>query len=136
MGDYPSSENAQSRNLSVVSKRPTEPPKGAPDCTFSVVWVEAGPIDEETVQTITKVRMPDRPMHSEKDEWYELLDDLEGELLSVCDGTTTLNEIMAQYTSTPEGQSLEQKDVDEAQSLLQNIVHRLVRLYEHTLISW
>jgi predicted NodU family carbamoyl transferase len=98
--------------------------------------VEAGPIDEEAVQTITKVRMPDRPMHSEKDEWYELLDDLEGELLSVCDGTTTLNEIMAQYTSTPEGQSLEQKDVDEAQSLLQNIVHRLVRLYEHTLISW
>jgi hypothetical protein len=98
--------------------------------------VEAGKIDEDTVQTTTKVRMPDRPMHSEKNEWYELLDDLEGELLSVCDGTTTLNEIMAQYTATPEGQALEEKDVEEAQALLQNIVHRLVRLYEHTLISW
>jgi hypothetical protein len=75
-------------------------------------------------------------MHSEKNEWYELLDDLEGELLSVCDGTATLNDIMAQYTATPEDQTLGQQDLEEAQSLLQNIVHRLVRLYENTLISW
>lgn len=98
--------------------------------------VEAGETDENAVQTVTKVRMPSRPMHSEKNEWYELLDDLEGELLSVCDGTATLNDIMAQYTATPEDQTLGQQDLEEAQSLLQNIVHRLVRLYENTLISW
>jgi hypothetical protein len=62
---------------------------------------------------------------------------LEGELLSVCDGTNTMNDIMVQYTPLPEGQDkMGNEDVEEAQTLLQNIVYRLVRLYEHTLISW
>ncbi len=91
-------------------------------------------------KTVTRVRMPDRPMHSsagkKEAEWFELMDDLEGEVLAACNGDTTLNEIMAQYTTLPEGQSMEKQDVEEAQTLLQNIVHRFVRLYEHTLIKW
>jgi hypothetical protein len=61
------------------------------------------------------------------------LDELEGEILSVCDGTATLNDIMSQYTATPED---EQVDMEANQNVLQNIVHRMVRLYEHTFISW
>lgn len=99
--------------------------------------LDEGPsADEEPPETSTKVRMPDRPMHGPKNEWFSLLDELEGELLSACDGTATMSDIMAFYTAMPEDQQLEQQDIDEAQVLLQNIVHRLVRLYEHTLIHW
>ena len=64
------------------------------------------------------------------------MDELEGELLSICDGTVTMNEIMAHYTAVDEGTALGKDHVEEAQTILQNIVQRLVRLYEHTLISW
>ena len=93
--------------------------------------------EEESIETATKVCMPDRPMHGSGNEWFDLIDDLEGELLSVCDGTLTLNEIVAQYTAVEgEQSSLGKEDVAEARIILQNIVQRLVRLYEHTLVSW
>jgi carbamoyltransferase len=99
--------------------------------------LDSGETDEETIQTKTKVCMPDRPMHGIKNEWFELLDDLEVEILTVCDGTQTLNDIMAQYSSLPdEAEEISREDAEEAQVLLQNIVHRLVRLFEHTLIRW
>jgi hypothetical protein len=88
---------------------------------------------DEEVQTTTRVTMPERPMHGNGNEWFEILDELEGEILSVCDGTSTLNDIMSQYTATPED---EQVDMEANQNVLQNIVHRMVRLYEHTFISW
>jgi hypothetical protein len=89
------------------------------------------------VHTRTKVRMPIRPMHATgKTEWFELLDELEGELLSVCDGTVTLNDIMVQYTADSPDERPDEERVEDAQVLLQNIVHRLVRLFENTLISW
>jgi predicted NodU family carbamoyl transferase len=88
---------------------------------------------DEEVQTTTRVTMPERPMHGNGNEWFEILDELEGEILSVCDGTATLNDIMGQYTATPED---EQVDMEANQNVLQNIVHRMVRLYEHTFISW
>jgi hypothetical protein len=92
---------------------------------------------EIDVRTKTKVRMPIRPMHAPgKTEWFELLDELEGELLSVCDGTVALNDIMAQYTAASPDERPDEERVEDAQVLLQNIVHRLVRLFEHTLISW
>ena len=92
--------------------------------------------DADGLTTTTKVRMPDRPLHGNRNEWFELLDDLEGELLSACDGTATMNDIMAYYTAVPDDQDIGNEQVEEAQNLLQNIVQRLVRLYEHTLISW
>ena len=117
----------------------TEParPKRAGAASFQSSFdLQDGRTNQATLQPVTKVRMPDRPMHGNKNEWFELLDELEGELLSICDGTITLNEIMAQYTAMESDSSLQQEDIQEAQVLLQNIVQRLVRLYEHTLISW
>jgi hypothetical protein len=119
-----------------VKTDPGYPKRAGPTSFQSSFDVDAGETDEEKVQTITKVRMPERPMHSEENEWFELLDELEGELLAVCDGTTTLNDIMAHYTAADEDESIGQPELEEAQVLLQNIVARLVRLYEHTLISW
>ncbi len=100
--------------------------------------------DKSQIITTTRVRMPDRPMHSDNGgAWFYLLDELEGELLSICDGSANLNEILAQYTAASAGDDnekggIEMNDarVEETQVMLQNIVHRLVRLYEHTLISW
>ena len=112
-------------------------PKRAGAVAFQTSFdLEAGQNDEESVDTVTKVRMPDRPMHGNKNEWFDLLDELEGEILSVCDGTVTLNEIMAGYTASPEGEELDQDKAEATQNLLQNIVHRMVRLFEHTLIEW
>lgn len=91
--------------------------------------------DVDAVRTLTRVRMPSRPMHHETNEWFELLDDLEGELLAVCDGKVSLNDIVRQYTmnsSFSDGS----EGLDDAQILLQNVVHRLGRLYDHTLIYW
>ncbi|GAX09908.1 carbamoyltransferase [Fistulifera solaris] len=92
--------------------------------------------NNENVSPKTRVKMPDRPMHGNKNEWFELLDDLEGEILSVCDGQVSLNDIMTFYTAVEQEEALGEKNVADAQNILQNTVHRLVRLYEHTLISW
>ena len=92
--------------------------------------------DEETVAK-TRVQMPDRPMHNEKDGgWFELLDDLEGQLLGICDGTVGVSEILTQFTAMAEEESDYNKITEADQFLLENIIQRLVRLYEHTLISW
>ena len=105
--------------------------------TFETTFeLEAGETEEEQVLTKTSVRMPDRPMHHDKEEWFELFDELEGELLSVCDGTNTMNDIMSQYTATDEKTPMDSDYVTESEHLLQNIVHRMIRLYEHTLIKW
>jgi hypothetical protein len=96
-------------------------------------------MDANSIITHTRVRMPQRPMHSDgTGEWFDLLDELEGELLSVADGTNTLNDILAQYTAVKKGQqsAIDPSHEEETQTLVQNIVHRLVRLYESTLISW
>ena len=74
--------------------------------------------------------MSNRPMHNDKDGgWFELLDDMEGQLLGICDGTVGVNEMMTQFTAM----SLEEnydKITEADQFLLENIISRLVRLYE------
>jgi carbamoyltransferase len=92
--------------------------------------------DEDGIETKTRVRMDDRPMHGKGNEWFDLMDEMEGELLSICDGTVTMNDIMAHYTAVPENTTIGDAEMEDAQALLQNVVHRLVRLYERTLISW
>lgn len=125
-----------------VAKSPeqyTEPrrPKRTGPATFETKFeAPKGPIEEETVETKTRVRMPSRPMHHDKAEWVLLLDELEGELLSICDGTVTMNEILAQFTAREGEVEMDEVRMEETQLLLQNIVHRLVRLYEETLVSW
>jgi predicted NodU family carbamoyl transferase len=120
----------------------TEPacPKRTGPCKFETSFeADEDAMDETSIITRTRVRMPDRPMHSAgKGEWFELLDELEGELLSVTDGTNSLNDILAQYTAVKKGDDgpLSESREEQTQSLVQNIVHRLVRLYENSLISW
>mmetsp|Transcript_29674 Transcript_29674/g.71434 ORF Transcript_29674/g.71434 Transcript_29674/m.71434 type:complete len:886 (-) Transcript_29674:788-3445(-) len=112
-------------------------PKRVGACTFQTITeAETGTVDPESVVSKTKVRMPARPMHHDGDEWYEILDELEGELLSVCDGTSTLSDIFQQYTEMQEDEQMDKGRIEEAELLLQNLVYRIVRLYENTLISW
>ena len=105
--------------------------------------------DEDThdsTQNVPKnrVRMPSRPMHYEgkggAGGWFEILDGLEGEILASLDGKTSLNDILAEYTTTldddNEDKRTEEERVAFAEELLQNVVARIVRLYEHTLIKW
>ena len=86
----------------------------------------------------TYVQMPDRPMHNEKDGgWFKLLDDLEGQLLGICDGSCGVNDIMTHFSTMAEEENQQFDKITEYdQILFENIVRRLVRLYEHTLISW
>ena len=58
--------------------------------------------------------------------------------MSVSNGNVTLNDILAQYTEVDgkDRGGLSNERLEESQVLLQNIVQRLVRLYENTLISW
>jgi hypothetical protein len=69
--------------------------------------------------------------------WYILLDELEGELLGVCSGKVSVNDIMNEYLVSAEGQVGDEVNNSEYQEILfGNVIRRLIRLYEHTLISW
>eukprot|EP00980_Cylindrotheca_fusiformis_P028325 scaffold22592_cov129-Cylindrotheca_fusiformis.AAC.11 len=99
----------------------TEPlcPKRSGACTIETTTeAEAGEIDENSIETKTRVRMPARPMHHESNEWYELMDELEGEMLSVCDGTATLSDILSQYTEMEEGEEMTKERIEEAEAEL------------------
>jgi len=125
-----------SKGGDVVKTEPARPQRTGRAEFQSSFDVEPTPDPDDEVLTTTKVRMKDRPLQGPGNEWFELLDELEGEVLSVCDGTVTLNDILSHYTTVPDGRELGKEDADDAQVLMQNVVHRLVRLYEHTLISW
>ncbi|KAL7559611.1 hypothetical protein ACA910_008373 [Epithemia clementina (nom. ined.)] len=118
-----------------------------------------GPVDEDdeddTNGPTTWVQMPDRilhiPDHDNKHQsnpesspsWYELLDELEGEILTACDGTLTLNEMLVRYAAIPDKtnpsktRSKNDEGVDEeTNQIVQNVIHRLVRLYDETFVYW
>jgi carbamoyltransferase len=120
----------------VVVKEPGYPRRTGPATFQTTFEARAGAMEVEEVETTTRVRMPSRPTHHSKNEWFETMDELEGELLSVCDGENTLNDILAQYTMMDEGGAMSKEKMEETEMIVQNLVHRLVRLYEHTLISW
>jgi len=120
-----------------VTVEPACPMRTGPAFFESAFELHGDERDEDAMEPVTKVRMPSRPMHDEKTHnWFELSDELEGEVLSVCDGTVVLNEILAQYTAAPEDQEVTEEDVSASQILAENVIQRLVRLYEHTLIYW
>lgn len=92
---------------------------------------------------IIRVRMPDRPMHNEKadDGWFTLIDELEAEVLAMCDGKTDVEQMFLRFSemeSDEEGEGEvseeEQKAIDQV--MFQNIVTRLIRLFDHSLVSW
>jgi predicted NodU family carbamoyl transferase len=96
-----------------------------------------GPTQEEEVETVTRVRMPDRLLHHEsKQNWFPLADELEGEVMSICDGTNTVNDIMAYFTVKPNDEEFTQEDMEDTQEIFSQITRRLVRLFEHGFLSW
>ena len=112
-------------------------PKRAGAVAYQTTF-SAGLDDDDPLSGTSKtlVQMSDRPMHNEMDGgWLELLDDLEGQLLGVCDGTVGVSDIMTQFAAISEEENYD-KITDADQFLLENILQRLVRLQEHTLISW
>lgn len=117
-----------------ITLKPSNPKKTGPvtyETTFTV-------LDDEAPSPKTRVSMPNRPMHDERSGgWYELLDDLEGEILGVCNGKVSVNDIMNQYLVMSEDSMGENAQDEEYQEILfSNILRRLIRLYEHTLIKW
>jgi len=124
------------KDQDVMTTEPARPIRAGPAYFESTFDLNAGTTNEEEVITKTRVRMPARPMYNERDPYFELIDELEGELLSICDGTNQINDIMAHYTATPEDEKITDADLEESQIIFENIARRLVRLYEHTLISW
>ena len=95
---------------------------------------------DDTVKTVTRVLMPDRPIHNEKDDgWFTLLDDFEGQLLGIYSGSVSVNNILSQHYMDGTGDEKvksEKKDQEIQEVLFSNTMQRLVRLYEHSLISW
>ena len=90
----------------------------------------------------TLVQIPDRPMHNERDGgWFELVDELEGQLLGMCDGKSGVNDMMSYFAAmAAEDEEFDEKKAkqftEEDQMLIENILRRLIRLYDSTLISW
>eukprot|EP00979_Chaetoceros_neogracilis_P009232 scaffold2098_cov270-Chaetoceros_neogracile.AAC.12 len=114
---------------------PATNPKRAGPANYETTFTVAG---DETVTPSTRVSMPSRPMHDDRTGgWYILLDELEGELLGVCSGKVSVNDIMNEYLVSAEGQVGDEVNNSEYQEILfGNVIRRLIRLYEHTLISW
>ena len=73
--------------------------------------------DKETSESITRVRMTSRAVHDDrvggpKDSkgWFETLDDMEVQVLAMCDGTNNIQDIVAKYI----GYNEDNDDEDDA----------------------
>ena len=129
-----------------VMVEPACPKRTGPATFETTLEIEDNDDRDDDAQNVPKNRvcMPSRPMHYEgkggTGGWFEMLDGLEGEILASLDGQTSLNDILAEYTATPEDDQEDTRTEEEriafAEELLQNVVARIVRLYEHTLIQW
>lgn len=116
---------------------PPSSPKRAGQVTYKTTF-SAGLEDDngDGLDAVTHVRMPARPTHNDKEgEWFKLEDDLEGQLLGICDGTVGVADIMAHFAGMAKEENND-ANTEVDQVLLQNVIQRLVRLHENTLISW
>lgn len=115
----------------------TCPTRTGPVSFESTFRLKRGSTEEDDADTVTRILMKDRPMHHDTaNSWFTLKDELEGELLSICDGTNTLNDMGGYFTARPEDDEMSKEDLEEGQEIFEQIARRLIRLYEHTLISW
>ena len=121
----------------VLMIQPTCPTRSGPLSFESTFRLKQGSTEEEEVDTITRVLMKERPMHHDTaNSWFTLTDELEGELLSICDGTNTINDMVGYFTARSDDDEITNEDVEDGQEIFQQITRRLIRLYEHSLISW
>ncbi len=128
------------KNAQGVLTPPVNPIRAGPAYYETKFTVGApGASEDRAVEPTTRVSMPNRLMHDERNGgWFELLDELEGELLGACNGKVGVNEIVNQYLiSSEEGVFGKDAETIEFQEVLfSNILRRLIRLYEYTFISW
>lgn len=120
-----------------VIKAPVCPKRAGRVFFESNFSLRKGVTQEEEVTTTTRVRMPDRIIHHEsKNNWFELSDELEGEVLSICDGTNTVNDLMAYFTVKENDEGYTDEELEDSREIFQQITRRLIRLFEHGFLSW
>jgi predicted NodU family carbamoyl transferase len=120
-----------------LKKSPSSPKRAGRAFLESSFELKKGVTQEEEVITTSRVRMPDRIIHHDtKNNWLVLTDELEGEILSICDGTNTINDIMAYFTMKDNEEGYTEEDVEDAREIFQQVTRRLIRLYEHGFLSW
>ncbi len=108
-------------------------PKRAGPVNYKTEFTVSG--TDSDVKSTTRVSMPARPMHDDRDGgWFELLDDLEGEILGICNGKVSVNDILNEYLANAGDENAANQEYQEI--LVGNVIRRLIRLYEHTLIGW
>lgn len=118
-------------------------PVRAGAANYKSTFSASGSPDDMT-DTKTFVQISDRPMHNEMDGgWFELIDDFEGQLLGLCDGKSGVNDMIGYYSAMSEDEQEKQDEekkneqfTEEDQLLVENILRRLIRLYDSTMISW
>lgn len=135
LGQSPKSTDVEETSSSFAA--PLCPKRAGPvefEARFSL---NQGKTHDEEVDTLTRVRMPDRIMHhEEKNNWFELVDELEGEILSICDGTNTVNDILAFFTTKDADEEYDDEEAEDSSELIQQVLSRIFRLYENTFLSW
>ena len=114
------------------------PKRAGPIFFKSESTISDGTDGSDGFYTKTKIKMPSRPMHDETkdDGWFDIIDELEGELIGICDGTTSVEDILEEYTPIFEDSEKNEDQGKNVEVLFENVMKRLVRLYEHCFISW
>jgi len=121
----------------IVTQKPLCPKRAGPIEFEAKFSLNKSKTAEEEVDTFTRVRMPERIMHhEEKNNWFNLVDELEGEILSICDGTNTVNDVMAYFTMKNKEEEYTDEDIADSRQLVEQITSRVIRLFEHTFVSW
>ena len=122
--------------------------------TFSVETTNTMSVDEDTAKSITRVSMTSRDVHDNrgggpKDSrgWFETPDDMEVQVLVMCDGTNNIQYMLAEYIGDDEDDDDEDKNDNDGEekgkeqkqyqaNVFTNIMRRLVRMYDYIFISW
>ena len=110
--------------------------------------------NEETTESITRVHMTSSSVHDNrgggpKDSrgWFETPDDMEVQVLVMCDGTNNIQYMLAEYIGDDEDDDDEDKNDNDGEekgkeqkqyqaNVFTNIMRRIIRLYDYGLISW
>ena len=112
--------------------------------------------DKETNKSFTRVRMTPRGIHGDRGGgpedsrcWFDTLDDMEVQVLTMCNGTNNIQDILAKYIGDDEDDDDDDEDDDvndgeekgKAREKYQanvftNIMRRIVCIYEYGFISW
>jgi len=128
------------RDIKGVVNVPSYPKRTGPAYYESKFVIgNSNPDEQNGVETKTRVSMPNRIIHDERNGgWFNLIDELEAEILGICDGTVSVNEIINQYLDASEESAAgeNEQNTEFQEILVNNVLKRIIRLYEHTLICW